>query len=79
MTQLDNIDKLVLRLDKLRGFVGDLKKYQGISVEKLESDLGTSVVAERLLELACESVLDIARLIVTDHACQSQRTRGDIF
>lgn len=80
MTQLDNIDKIVLRLDKLRGFVGDLKKYQGTSIEKLESDLGTSAVVERLLELACESVLDIARLVVTDQRLPiPENSRGYIL
>lgn len=66
MTQLDNIDKIVLRLDKLKEFVKELKEYQNVTKEDLENDRKTSAVVDRLLELACESVLDISRLIVTD-------------
>lgn len=66
MTQLDNVDKIVLRLDKLRVFVGELKKHQGITKEELEKDLEKAMIVDRNLELACESVLDISRLVVTD-------------
>lgn len=66
MTALDNVDKIVLRIDKLRGFVEDLKEYQGTTAEQLEADRKLSAVVDRLLELACESVLDISRLVVTD-------------
>lgn len=66
MTQLDNVDKIVLRLDKLKEFVKELKEYQGTTKEVLEKDNKTSAVVDRMLELACESVLDIARLVVTD-------------
>jgi uncharacterized protein YutE (UPF0331/DUF86 family) len=66
MTELDNIDKVTLRLQKLEDFVGSLKSYQGITVEKLETDKMLCSAIERQLELACESVLDIARLIVAD-------------
>lgn len=66
MTELDNIDKVILRLQKLEDFVKSLKEYQGITVKKLETNKMTCAALERQLELACESVLDIARLIVAD-------------
>jgi uncharacterized protein YutE (UPF0331/DUF86 family) len=66
MTQLDNIDKIVLRLDKLKEFVKELKEYQGTTRETLEKDSKTAAVVDQMSELACESVLDIARLVVTD-------------
>ena len=66
MTQLDTIDKVALRLQKLENFVKSLEKHKGITVEKLVSDRMLEAAIERELELACESVLDIARLIVAD-------------
>ena len=66
MTQLDNVEKIVLRLDKLKEFVKELKTYQNTTKEELEEDFKTAAMVDRFLELACESVLDISRLVVTD-------------
>jgi len=66
MTELDNVDKLVLRLKKLSDQLKELKKHGQISVEKLNSDKLLSSALERQLEVACEIALDIARLVNTD-------------
>jgi len=66
MTKLDNIDKLVLRLTKLDEFVLDLHKFKGITQEELEANTSKAREVDRTLELACECVLDISRLIVSD-------------
>lgn len=66
MTKLDNIDKLSIRLKKLGEFVIDLKKFQGITRNELESNTSKAREVDRTLELASECVLDIARLVVSD-------------
>lgn len=66
MTELDNLDKLTLRIQKLMEYVKALKTYKGITIEELEKDAEKQALVERRLELACEVCLDIARLVVTD-------------
>ncbi|MBI5358073.1 DUF86 domain-containing protein [Candidatus Amesbacteria bacterium] len=66
MTKLDNLDKLFLRLKTLKEFVADLKKFQGVTQLQLESNKSKAREVDRTLELTCECVLDISRLIVSD-------------
>lgn len=66
MAELDNIDKLTFRLQKLLEYTHHLRSYGTVSAEKLRSDHTLSSAVERDLELACEITLDIARLVVSD-------------
>ena len=80
MTELDNVDKLVLRIQKLLGYVKYLEKYRGVTAEELEADVEKRSIVERQLELACESCLDIARLVVTDQRLPiPEKTSGYIL
>lgn len=66
MTELDNVDKLRLRLEKLAEFVIQLKEYQGTTPKELTDDFKKGAIVERLFAKAGEAVLDISRLVVTD-------------
>lgn len=63
---MDNIDKIRIRLNKLEEFSNFLKAYQGITAEELLKNTEKRGAIERYLELAVESCIDISELIITD-------------
>lgn len=63
---MDTIDKIHLRLSKLKEFVDFLKIYKGITVEELTQSAEKRGAIERYLQLAAEACLDIAELIIAD-------------
>lgn len=63
---MNDIDKIFLRLHKLKEFVDFLKLYKDITVEELIGNIEKRSAIERNLELAVEACLDIAELIIAD-------------
>lgn len=54
----DNIDKIYLRLEALRGYLAVLENLKSISVSEMESDLVKRGAIERYLQLAIEACID---------------------
>ena len=70
---MDHIDKINLRIEKLKEYVNSLKKLKGVTAKDLVEDEDKRLKAERLLQLAIEACVDIAELIIVD-----QRLRAPI-
>ena len=63
---MDNLDKVNLRLEKLREFVDILRTLKGVTARDLISDVDKRAKAERFLQLAIEACVDIAELLIVD-------------
>lgn len=63
---MDNIDKINLRLEKLKEFTGSLKTLKGVTAEDLIQNQDLRLKTERLLQLAIEACIDIAEIIIID-------------
>lgn len=66
MDGIDIIDKIGVKLGAIRRFAKKLAVYRGLTEEKLAGDEDTALKVERLFELACEAVLDVSRMMVSD-------------
>ena len=64
---MDTVDKINIRLKKILEYTGYLKKYQGITAEKLKNDFEKRASVERYFQLTIESVIDIANLINAEY------------
>jgi len=74
---MDNIDKINLRIEKLKEYINNLKVLKGITSQKLINDLDKRLKAERLLQLAIEACIDIAELVIVDQRLPSPVDSGD--
>jgi len=57
---------ILQKLELLREYVGYLKGYQKYTLRDLEKDYTLRGAVERYFELAIESVIDIAEIIISD-------------
>jgi uncharacterized protein YutE (UPF0331/DUF86 family) len=67
------------RLEKLRGYIKTLKRIQRYSPEKFRSDDIIHAAAERYLQLAIESVLDIGNHIISDRGFRKPDTYAEVL
>ena len=80
MTELDNIDKVRLRLEKLRELVGVLREYRLVTAKEMKENIKIRLEVERALELAIEVCIDISKLVVTDQRLPiPEKTSGYIL
>ena len=63
---MDNVDKIRIRLEKLREFQHYLKEMREVTGDTLRNDIEMRCKAERFLELAVEACVDIAELLIID-------------
>ena len=59
-------DVLSTRLNALEGYLADLRPFAKRSRDEFVRESGLHHLAERLLHLACECVIDIAHHIIAD-------------
>ncbi len=59
-------DVLSTRLNALEGYLSDLRPFAKRSRDEFTRESGLHHLAERLLHLACECVIDIAHHIIAD-------------
>jgi len=67
------------RLKALEEYVGELKKYQHLTKEDIESNLGELWKIEHGLQLAIECVLDIGNHIIAEENLGSPKTYREII
>lgn len=60
------LEKVYLRLEALKRYIGILKGLQNTTLDELTSDLVKRGAIERYLQLAIEACIDIAELIISD-------------
>lgn len=63
---MNTIDKINLRIEKLKEYINSLKRLKGVTAKDLVGDEDKRLKAERLLQLAIEACIDIAELIIVD-------------
>lgn len=70
----DTVDKINARLEALREYVGILKSLKGVTGEQLVEDIAKRAKAERFLQLAIETCVDIAELTISDQRLPAPKT-----
>lgn len=70
----DIVDKINTRLEALKEYVEILKSLKGVSGEELKKDLDKRAKAERFLQLAIETCIDIAELVISDQRLPAPKT-----
>lgn len=70
----DTVDKINLRLEALSEYVGILKSLKGVTGSQLKKNIDKRAKAERFLQLAIETCIDIAELIITDQRLPTPKT-----
>lgn len=63
---LDAIDKINLLLEALQEYVKILEVLRGVSGKQLKADLAKRAKAERFLQLAAETCINIAEVTISD-------------
>jgi len=74
---LDAIDKVNIRLEKLREYLQILKPLQGTTAEKLEKNIDKRAKVERYFQLAIEACLDIAELLISDRRLRTPQKASE--
>lgn len=74
---MDYIDKINLRIEKLKEYINSLKTLKGVTAKDLVDDEDNRLKAERLLQLAIEACIDIAELVIVDQRLPSPVDSGD--
>ncbi len=70
-------DVLSSRLNALEGYLADLRPFAKRSRDEFVRESGLHHLAERLLHLACECVIDIAHHIIADEGYRQPSTYRD--
>lgn len=70
----DAIDKIYLRIEALKKYVAIISKFKVITLEELERDDIKRGAVERYIQLAIESCIDIAELIISDQRLPTPET-----
>ena len=70
-------DVLSTRLNALEGYLADLRPFAKRSRDEFVRESGLHHLAERLLHLACECVIDIAHHIIADEGYRQPSTYRD--
>lgn len=63
---MGSIDRINIHLEKLSEYMERAKPYIGITAQELKNDHIKQAVVERNLELAAQSCIDIAELLIND-------------
>ena len=70
-------DKINLRLKALEEYVKILKSLQGLKASEIEENVDNRAKAERYLQLAAETCLDIAELVISNQRLRIPETSRD--
>jgi len=70
---------VAVRLEKLREYLGILKKIQQYGIERFKDDIFISATGERYLHLTIECLLDIGNHIISDYGLRKPDTYAEIF
>ncbi len=70
-------DVLSTRLNALEGYLAELRPFRRCSRDEFVREPGLHHLAERLLHLVCECVLDIAHHIIADEGYRQPATCRD--
>ncbi|HLD26831.1 MAG TPA: DUF86 domain-containing protein [Patescibacteria group bacterium] len=73
-TTHSSIDKVHIRLKALEEYAGILKNLQGVTGAELKTNIDKRAKAERYLQLAAESCIDIAEFIIADQRLPTPQT-----
>lgn len=68
---------LSTRLDALEGYLTELESFRSLGAREFTSSPGQFHLAERLLHLACECVLDIAHHVIADQGYRQATSYRD--
>ncbi len=72
--QHDAIDKIYLRIEKLKEYRTTLESLQNITLVELQKDPIKRGAIERYLQLAIEACIDIAELVISDQRLPTPAT-----
>lgn len=72
-------NKIVTKLERLAEYVGYLRDIQRVNKKSFVSDYHFYGLAERYLQLAIESMLDIGKLIILSESLQRPENNQEIF
>lgn len=70
----DNVDKITIRIEKLKEYIVILEQFRDVTVVQLEKDTVKRGALERYLQLAIEACIDIAELIISDQRLTTPST-----
>ena len=75
------VDRLILarKLDTLKGYIQRLERYSELTEEQYLGDADTYDLAERLLHLSIECMLDSCQHVIADLRLRSPETNADVF
>jgi uncharacterized protein YutE (UPF0331/DUF86 family) len=76
------VDRAVMerRLRALRGFLeGMRRRFAGTTVEAFVADEDAQLIAERLLQLACEACIDMANHVISDRGGEQPESYRQAF
>jgi uncharacterized protein YutE (UPF0331/DUF86 family) len=73
------VDQHVLssRLDALESYLTELRTFRELDRERFVREPALHHLAERFLQLACESVLDVAHHVISDEGYRQARSYKD--
>lgn len=74
---MDYIDKIDLRIEKLKEYINSLKKLKGVTARDLVEDEDKRFKAERLLQLSIETCIDIAELLIVEQRLPAPVDSGE--
>lgn len=74
MNNLDVIDKINARLEKLREYITILQSLKGVTGKDLKKNINKRAIAERYLHLSAEACIDISELIISDQRFSTPQT-----
>jgi len=59
-------EKLLSKIDELNGYLEELEKIKPVDFEEYESSIEKKRACERLLQIAVETVIDIANVLISN-------------
>lgn len=71
--------RLSSRLDALDGYLAELRPFRAVSREEFVREPALHHLAERLLHLACECVLDIAQHVIAEAGYRQASTYKELM
>jgi len=71
--------RLSSRLDALEGYLAELRPFRAVSREEFVREPAMHHLAERLLHLACECVLDTAQHVIAEGGYRQAATYKDLM
>lgn len=74
VSEANTIEKIYSRIENLKNYVKILEGLQDITLEELEKEPIKKGALERYLQLAIESCVDIAEMIISDQRLSTPQT-----